>query len=167
MLRVTFKKKDDGRLLARLQLLVDDGSFDKPVEIAAWRCYRDLVLLTPKGWTGLTRRSWQVSNPQPGQRLVFNNSKAMLFMDQGTGNAGTPTSNGGYIYPSKALALFIPLNARAATSGWEEGMKYGTDYVLARRVKGIKAMMIVQKYRPKARQHLKDEMKTFLQQALK
>ena len=91
----------------------------------------------------------------------------MLWLEKGTGNAGTPTSNGGYIYPKTARLLFIPLTSTAAVGGWTPGMKFGTDYVLAKRVRGIKAMRIVENMRPKARALLQAEMKSFLQKVIK
>jgi hypothetical protein len=151
----------------RVALLVQDGAFDRPVEIAAWKCYAELVLLTPKKWTGNLRRNWKVSRPALGSRLVFNNSKVMKFIEGGTGNAGTPTSNGGYIYPKTKKVLYIPLNARAAIGGWNRGLVFGRDYVLARRARGIVARHIVRNFRPRAGEILRAEMKSFLQEALK
>lgn len=162
MLRARFEKKEDGQLLTKIKLLVDDGSFDQPIEIAAWKCYRDLVLLTPKKWTGLTRRSWTVSKPQPGERLVFNTSKTMRWLEDGTANGGQD-----FIYPKSKKFLFIPLTSRAAIGGWSPGMVFGTDYVLRRRVRGITPRHIVKNYRPKAREHVKGEMKAFLKRTLK
>jgi hypothetical protein len=150
----------------KIALVANDGSFDQPVEIAAWKCHRELVLLTPKRWTGMLRRNWAVSKPGAGQRLVFNNSKVMKFLEGGTGNAGTPTSNGGYIYPKTKKVLFIPLNARAAIGGWNRSLVFGRDYVLARRVRGIRAMHIVRNFRPRARTILREEMKAFLRKHL-
>lgn len=152
--------------LEKIQLLVANESFDQPVERTAFRAQRDLVSNTPKRWTGITRRSWGITKPGPGQRLIRNSSKVMIFLEEGTGNAGTPTSHGGYIYPKTKRYLFIPLNARAALQGWLPGMKFGVDYVLAKRARGIKAMKIVAKYRPIAQQNLKNEVRAFLQKAL-
>lgn len=166
MIRIETDDAKAEELFGKLQLFVSDRSFDQPVEIAAWKCHRDLVVATPKKWTGMTRRAWQVKKPGEGARIISNTSKVMLFLEGGTGNAGTPTSNGGYIYPRTKRALFIPLNAKAAISGWDRSMVYGRDYVLAKRVRGIRARHIVKNYRPKAVEHLKNEMKTFLRNAL-
>jgi len=140
-----------------------DEAFEQPVEIASWKVYRGLVELTPKRWTGITRREWNVDKVGIGQRLVFNNSKTMKWLEDGTGNEGTATSHGGYIYPKSKKFLFIPLNSRAAIGGWTPGMKFGLDFILARRVRGIKAMHIVENYRPVAAGILKAEVKKFLE----
>lgn len=167
MLRVTTITEDADETIGRLEQVVKTGAFDQPVEIAAFRVHRELVDKTPKRWTGHTRKEWQIQKTAPGQRLVFNRSKVMLFLEGGTGNAGTPTSNGGYIYPKTKKFLFIPLTSTAAVGGWTPGMKFGRDYVLARRVRGIKAMRIVEKMRPRAAEILKGEMKNFLERIFK
>lgn len=174
MLVAEFNTAAAARLFTKLKAAVTDKSFDAPVDMAAWKTYRDLVLLTPKKWTGLVRRSWRVAKVQEGQRLVFNSTdgdpknpnKIMLFLENGTGNAGTATSHGGRIFPASGRFLFIPLKP-SAMYGWKAGMEYGVDYILRRSVRGIKAMHIVANYRPKAVQRLKDEMKAFLEKTLK
>jgi len=144
-----------------------DEAFDQPVEIAGWKVYRELVELTPKRYTGITRREWKVEKTGIAQRLVFNNSKAMNWLEHGTGNAGTATSHGGYIYPKSKKYLFVPLNSRAAIGGWNAALKFGRDYYLARRVRGIKAMHIVEKFRPRAMEILKNQVKSFLEKLIK
>jgi hypothetical protein len=166
MLRVVTDTKEASEAVARLEGIVKTGAFDQPVEIAAFRVHRELVEKTPKRWTGLTRREWQIQKTGPGERLVFNRSKVMLFLEGGTGNAGTPTSNGGYIYPKTKKFLFVPMR-QEAQFGWKPGMRYGTDYILKRRVRGIKAMRIVEKMRPRAAEILKGEMKNFLERIFK
>ena len=167
MIQIEALTGDAERKVGQLILAAGDGGFDIPVEIAAWRVHRELVQETPKGWTGNTRREWKVEKVAPAMRRVYNNSKIMLFLEGGTGWAGTPTSNGGYIYPKTKKALFIPLTSTAAHMGWSKGMVWGKDYVLAKRVRGIKAMRIVAKMRPRAAQLLRDEMKLFLQRIIK
>lgn len=157
---------EGSRKIRQLVMAAGDGGFDVPVEIAAWRIHRALVQETPKKWTGNTRREWKVEKVAPGTRRIYNNSKVMLFLEAGTGWAGTPTSHGGYIYPKTKKALFIPLTSTAAHMGWSRGMVWGKDYVLAKRVRGIRAMRIVAKMRPRAAQMLRDEMKAFLQKVI-
>lgn len=154
-------------MLAKIRVAVDDGSFDQPVEIAAWRCRTELIDRTPKKWTGLTRRAWQVLKGGLGTRIVKNESKVMLFLEEGTGNAGTPTSNGGYIYPKSKKFLFIPKTSTAAVGGWRAGMKWGVDFILARRVRGIQAMRIVARFRERSREILREEMQKFLRNIIK
>lgn len=166
MIRATSSTEGAQDRLQRIRLAVQDGAFDQPVEIAAWRTQRGLVEATPKRYTGLTRREWKVEKVGEGARLVVNRSKVMLFLEEGTGNAGTATSNGGYIYPKSKKFLFVPLNQRS-TYGWNSSLKWGIDYVLARRVRGIKAMRIISKYRDTALGFLKEEMRKFLERVIK
>jgi len=154
---------ENGPMRAKLEKLADAvraGAFDQPVEIAAWKAEAALVELTPKKWTGMTRKSWSVKKVTAGSRLIFNSSKVMLFLEGGTGQ-----STGGYIYPRNARLLYIPLNVRASY-GWQKGFVFGKDYVLAKRVKGIQARNIVRDYTPKAMALLKDEMKQFLRRVM-
>jgi hypothetical protein len=167
MLTSDFSTGDADAKIERLLTALNDSAFDQPVEIAGWKVYRELVQLTPKRYTGITRREWKMEKVGPGQRLVFNNSKTMLWLEKGTGNAGTATSRGGYIYPATKKFLFIPLNARAAIGGWSPSLVRGTDYLLARRVRGIKAMHIVENFKPRAAEILKAQMKSFLEKVIK
>jgi hypothetical protein len=156
----------------KIALMVEDGSFDAPVDAAAMRCHAELVGLTPKRWTGMLRRNWAVEKTGPGSRKIWNTAdgktpnKIMLFIEEGTGNAGTPTSHGGRIYSKSGGPLFIPLNARASIGGWDPSLKYGVDYILRKSVRGIKARYIVRKFRPRAQEILATQMKSFLAKAL-
>ena len=167
MIRATAVTAGAADSIQRVKVAVQDGSFDVPVEIAAFKCRTELIERTPKRWTGLTRRAWEVQRVGPGARMVTNKSKVMLFLEEGTGNAGTPTSNGGYIYPKSKKFLFIPKTSTASLTGWRAGMKYGIDFILARRVRGIKALRIVAGFRGRAREILKGEMQSFLQNLFK
>lgn len=150
----------NGRL-AKLSIAVQDGSFDQPIEIAAFKIQRELVLLTPKKWTGMLRRSWQISKPTTGTRLIYNTSKIMRFIEEGTG-----LMSGGYIYPKTKKSLFIPLTSSAAIGGWNKSLVYGQDYILAKRVRGIGAKYIIKNFRPRGNQILRTEMGNFLKKAL-
>ena len=165
MIRITYDPKQLEGPMQKILLAVKDEAFDVAVDAAAWKSLAKLVGLTPKKWTGLTQKSWQVKKPQAGQRVVFNDSKVMLWLEGGTGNAGTATSKGGYIYPKTKKYLYVPLT-QAASYGWSSGMTFGKDYVLAKRVRGIKPMKIVEKFVPEANEILKIEMKNFLAQIL-
>ena len=162
-----FSTGDSEKKIQSMLHALRDEAFDKPVEIAGWKVLRGIVELTPKKYTGVTRRSWKMEKVGTGQRLVSNDSKTMLWLEKGTGNAGTATSHGGYIYPKSKKFLFVPLNSRAAIGGWTPGIKFGTNYVLARRVRGIRAMHIVENFKPNAAEILKTEVKKFLETIIK
>lgn len=100
--------------------------------------YRRLIMLTPKGYTGQTRRSWKIRRLSMGSDVaysVFNESKIMRFLEHGTSDHG----------PRTAKYLFIPLNRKTALGGVSKSSEFGTDYVLSKRVKGIKALKITEK----------------------
>lgn len=108
------------------------------LEKVAWRTHGALVVATPK-FTGQTRRGWTVVRKAGMGYVVTNRErKVMTWLEKGTK---------GPIRPRRAKALFIPLTRTAAISGWNPNMVFGTDYVLAKQVKGIKAMKIVSKQR--------------------
>ena len=152
-------------LFDKIQQLSAEAAFEEPIDLTGKRALRDLIALTPIGWTRKLSEKWKIEKPGVGQRLIFNKSKVMLFLEKGTGNAGTSTSSGGYIYPATKRFLFIPLSSRSI-GGWRPGMVYGADYVLAKRVRGIKAMHIVENYRPKIANILRREIQAFLRRTL-
>lgn len=73
------------------------------------------------------------------------------FVDQGTANNGQ-----GYIYPKRAKRLYIPLKRTAIV--WREGLKFGKDYILAKRVRGIKGRKFVAPVRRAAQKNLNDAL---------
>jgi len=90
---------------------------------------------TPKGWTGKTRRDWRVIRRHGLSYIVGNDNPVMKWLDEGTRAHG----------PVTAKALFIPLSRRAALQeAVGDQLIYGQDFVLAKRVRGIKAMRIVE-----------------------
>ena len=167
MLKITYSLKPLADKIRKLELAVQDKAFDAPVERAAWRVFAAIVAKTPKRWFGALRKAWRVRKPGEGARVVENTSKIMLFIEGGTGNAGTPTSNGGYIYPKTKRVLFIPLTASVAMNGYRRGLVFGKDFVMAKRVRGIKAQHIIENFKPEARRMLREEMKAFLERAFK
>jgi hypothetical protein len=122
----------------------------------AMETHRMLVLATPKGYTGMTRRNWIVE--QSGiVSIVSNKSKIMIFLELGTKAHGAKTKK----------FLFIPLNRKAALGGWNPSMKFGVDFVLAKRVKGIKAMGIVKAQRIITAKMLRASMGLYIRSILK
>lgn len=70
--------------------------------------------------------NWAVVKLGDGYKVV-SLSKVALFLEEGTKAHG----------PVRAKFLYIPLRPNAAV--WRKGMIFGKDYILAKRVKGIKA----------------------------
>lgn len=100
-----------------------------------------LMLKTPKRFTGHTRKSWYTRPVGFGLTAateIRNDSPVMFFLEYGTRDHG----------PVRAKMLFIPLNRRASIEGFRPGMVFGQDFVLARRVRGIRAHHIVRDQLP-------------------
>ena len=115
-----------------------------------------MVLATPKGWTGNTRQRWKVMRVDGRGYRVTNSHKVMKWLEFGTKAHG----------PVRAKALFIPLTRSAALTGWREGMKYGVDYILRKRVKGIKGKFIIRAERKRVKERLKVEMEAFIRRTI-
>jgi hypothetical protein len=152
---------------AGLTLLANGAGLDGPVERAATRILAELAARTPRRWTGATRRAWTIKNTGDGQRLIWNTldgstpNKVFLFLAHGTAQGGS-----GYIYPRSKKALFIPLTARAAQQGWNPGLVRDVDYILRKRVRGIRPRRIAADFVPRAQAILREEVNKFLQQML-
>lgn len=161
-------------LFARVERIGDPAFQDQIVAVEAARSFAEIVEATPKKWFGQVRAAWQIEKPREGMRRLVNRSKIMFWLEEGTKDHG----------PKTAKALFIPLTRRAVdanklgrakggsfgkrTITFEQAriskgvvkvrkvkLKYGVDYVLAKKVKGIKAMKIAAKQSVKSRRRLK------------
>lgn len=196
--------------LRRLRFAMAPNAIDNVVDEAAWRTQARLVKSTPKRWFGQVRRGWIVAKPRIGARLVINQNKIMLFLEEGTKDHGPKEIYGPLRpgQPRRKKAMFIPLTRRAAnatqgvfgvgtveqvtrhTAGaatiskvraifqrtqssrkgktrvGSRALIFGQDYVLAARVRGIRAMHIVLNERPRARALLKLLMKAHIRRAI-
>lgn len=137
----------------------------------AWAWHARLVLRTPKRWTGATRRAWIVQPTAIGSSFgyrVANTSKVMVYLERGTRPHG----------PRRAKRLFIPLTRRAAEAGARVVMadvisarrdrrrpkfRIGRDFVLARRVRGIRPMNIIRDAEPFMQRTLVLGIKQFIE----
>lgn len=160
-LRIESDSKDAEKYFERLRAGMTPAKQDGVVRRVAWVVHRRLVQQTPKRWTGQTRRSWKVTRRGTAKYSVWNSSKVMLFLERGTKAHG----------PRRARFLFVPLTRKAALAGARTvlnsaGFTPGKDYVLAKRVRGIKAMRIVENYRPFAALALKAAMRIHIQKVL-
>lgn len=80
-------------------------------------------------------------------------------------NNGTADNGNGYIYPTRAKFLYLPLNRNAAL-GWRPGLVRGTDYVLRTRVRGIRGRHFVEPVRDRIRADLKEDLKDYVRQLI-
>jgi hypothetical protein len=157
-------KVNSGRaqaMIAKAQEALRPEAIDPVIERVALRTHREVVEATPKRWFGQVRRSWQIEKPAIGARLVRNDNKIMLFLEEGTAEKGT-----GYIYPKRKKMLYIPRTRKAAVGGWHPGLRYGRDYILRRRVRGIRPRYIAAKQQKKSQGYLHEAMKAHLRRAI-
>lgn len=135
-------------------------NIDPIVHTVALKTLADVVQKTPKRWFGQVRAAWHIEKPGVGVRTVVNSNKVMKFLEEGTANAGT-----GWIYPKVKKFLYIPL-VRAAAAGWHEGLRRGVDYILRRRVRGIKPIAIIPGAKARSQAALKEEFKRFIRKLI-
>lgn len=165
--------------LRKLKARLTPAGIDRTVSKVAYITHRRLLQRTPKKWTGQTRRNWRVFRRGSGHYSITNKSKVMVFLEKGTKGHG----------PKRAKRLFIPLTRKAALAGARQVMRanrqhslnqtfdaddtarrapfvIGKDFVLAKRVRGIKALRIVQSHRPFARITLKAAMRLHIRKII-
>ena len=166
MITVVSRHRETVRRLQRIRRTIRSGEANRVIERVAWQVHAKLVNRTPKGYTGNTRKSWKVEKQLGLGYAVSNTSKVMAWLEEGTRPHG----------PVEAGALFIPLNKKAAhrgpispaqrEAGETNGLIRGQDFILARRVDGIRALRIVQRMRPVARRLLDIHMRRFLRRTI-
>jgi hypothetical protein len=139
----------------KLALAMTPEAIDPVVDKAALITLRDVVEHTPKKWFGQVRAGWQIQTPGPGARIIENENKVMLFLEEGTSAHG----------PTFKKSLYIPLTRRAA-AGWHQGLKYGVDYILRKSVKGIEARRIARDAQDRANTTLLELMKEHISEAI-
>lgn len=154
---VTPKTANANAWLLRFAQAFSPAAVDLIAERTAARTLTALVSNTPKKWTGMTRRSWQMLRGVGGGWQVTNISKIMVFLELGTRDHG----------PVTAKMLFLPLTRAAAIGGWNPGLVRGQDYILRKEVRGIQAMGIVKKQIPITRGWLREDAVKFVTNALK
>jgi hypothetical protein len=106
---------------------VNRDTIDKVLAGVAFTGQREFVAVMPKV-TGELARSWHTIKRGTAQYEITSNSKVALFLEEGTKAHG----------PKTAKYLYIPLRPGARV--WRRGLVFGRDYVLTKRVRGIKAL---------------------------
>lgn len=148
-IRISADTKAAEGMLKRLRSGIEGAGGRGVIARTAFWTHVQLVKKTPMRWTGMVRRSWQVARTG-NSYIITNVNKVMVFLEGGTKAHG---ATGG-------KRLFIPLTKKAAFGGGK--LKYGSDYVLAKRVKGIKALHIVANQVPETRERLYHEMYLYI-----
>jgi hypothetical protein len=138
-IRVSVDIKSAVRGMAKISKAVSPIGLDGEMRKVANETYREVRKMTPKKFTGRTRAAWQIKRLSAAKYVVQNRNRVMRFIDGGTRAHG----------PKRARRMFVPKTKRAFNAGARgvfanpKRFKYGKDYVLARRVRGIKAMKII------------------------
>ena len=107
----------------------------KKVDKLADNTLRRLKSATPKGHTGNTRDAWVIDRRHSDLGFNFeirNESIIMKFLEFGTKAHG----------PKTKKLLYVPIS-KSAQGGYKKGLKWGTDYVMTKKVRGIKAHGII------------------------
>lgn len=152
MIRFVVHDQATSAYLKKVQSAFASGDHVKVLQRVAYRALASLVSATPKGFTGNTRQRWVVIPIAGRGYVVTNTHKVMMFLELGTKAHG----------PVTAKMLYIPLNRAAAIRGWHKGLVRGVDYVLAKRVRGIRAKHIVSSRREGVYQDMRSEMIAYL-----
>jgi hypothetical protein len=154
-IRIRVQDDQAKALIKNLKKALSPEETDPVIQGISFRTLSRLVRDTPKGFTGQTRKNWEVTK-LGGRKgyAVHNDNKVMLYLEVGTKAHG----------PKTAKFLYIPLKAGAMI--WRPNLKFGRDYVLAKRVKGIKAKRIVERERPRTRDDSLTAMKAHLRKSL-
>jgi hypothetical protein len=126
---------------------------DTEVMKEAHRTHKDLTEATPVGYTGKTRRGWKVKRFESGNWIIRNDTKVIQYLEHGTKAHGAKTQK----------RLYLPLKAGPWRTGYRRGMKWGTHFVMAKRVRGIKALNLIGKQHPKTTSRFKRHMKLIRQ----
>ena len=96
-----------------------------------------------KPGTGETAGSWRVDKLGGLVYNVLSTSKVALFLEKGTKAHG----------PKFKKFLYIPLKASARV--WRKGLIFGRDYILTKKVRGIKAWNYLQPQAVKSLENLR------------
>jgi hypothetical protein len=160
MIRATVNTEPARRTM---QAIADGITRERTTQICqgvALRTFQAAVQATPVRFFGQVRASWQFIPTQTGA-IIRNPNKIFLFIDQGTANQGA-----GYIYPKVKKFLFVALT-RAAAGGWHAGLVRGVDYILKKKVRGIKPIHLMDRLRAFANAALKQEFKNYIRELIR
>lgn len=124
------------------------------VQRVGLQMFAEIVAATPVRWFGAVRAAWRFIPTQSGS-IIRNDSKVFRFLDQGTKDHG----------PVQARFLYVPLTKQAA-SGWRSALKRGIDYILTKKVRGIKALRLIDRFRARSRERMLIEFKNHIRQLL-
>ena len=181
----------DPAILAKLEAGLRPEVIDVIIERVALKTFTQVVENTPKKWFGQLRRAWTIRKPGIGARVVVNTSKMMRWIEDGTKDHGPVRAKALFIPLTKRamMAYMTGTKLNVATDiqtrkplealvfgkgrmkrrilvrrgkGTSVSLKYGVDYILVKRVRGIQARRIVAKQREATAQMLLSEFKNHI-----
>lgn len=165
MIKLTAKTDKARAKLLAVQAALTVEQRDRIVEKAAFQTLtaavkmtRDVIGVRPDGsrWNiQKPENHWQVRKPRLGTRIIANPDKVMKWLDEGTKPHG----------PTVKDWLYIPLKRSAAI--WHPGLKRGIDYILTKKVKGMKRTNVVEKIRSEAKKLLLAAFKAHIKATIK
>lgn len=185
-LTVTFNKRGLEEKLRRLEEAI--ASSDEVVERVALNSLRRVVDATPRRYTGDTAKQWVHRAIGACKHVIANPSKVMFWLEHGTKAHGPKKAKALFIPLNRKTweagsREVMEANARAAAAGaWKnytaraagkKGRKIrlpfvlGVDFVLAKRVKGIKPHRIAAKEQVVVARELRQRLSEHLKQAMK
>lgn len=135
------------RELKRMEREMMAKALDKEMAKIKTVVFKEAKRLTPKGplrGKTRTRDMWEWHKRGASRYTVRNRTKVFRWLDRGTRSHGAKKAGGRF-----GGRMFVPISSRAKRVGIKGVMgnrakyRYGKDFVLAYRVKGIKAHKIV------------------------
>jgi hypothetical protein len=124
---VSSDQKEWNKFVDKVNKNLSEDTIDKLIQATAFKGLRLFVAAYPKR-TGSVARGWKALKKGIGSYEIVNFNKVALFLEEGTKAHG----------PRRAKFLYIPLRPGAAV--WRQGFVFGQDYILVKRVKGIKPL---------------------------
>ena len=142
-------------LMERTKRAMSPSQIKRATRVAANDVKRELESRTPV-FTGKTKKSWVVSRRGHGW-AVYNKTLVAEFLDKGTKAHGAV---GGGL-------LFVPRTVKARKAGVKGigRLKRGKDFVMVKRVRGIKAKKILQI--SKIRKIYRERMEGYINKAVR
>lgn len=113
------------------------GAVDFRMRVIVAKTYMRCRRNTPRRFTGETKRAWVMRRNSTANYSVVNTRRVMRFLEKGTRAHG----------PKKAPRMFVPLNQKAFWAyklGSKKKLVLGKDFVLRKRVKGIRPHKIIE-----------------------
>lgn len=109
---------------------------------------------TPKR-SGKTRNRWRVYKTGKNQWVIENDSPVMRFLEHGTKAHG----------PVTAKFLFVPIKRKITQ--WRPGLVMGKDYILTKKVRGIKPHHIIRDVAEKIEVGVVNDMDNLMKKVLR